>query len=113
MKILITGANGQLGSFLQGFLSETDSILALGSHELDISQQLAVLDIFNDFKPDVIINAAAYTAVDKAESEAEIATDVNCIGPRNLAIAAKEVGARLIHVSTDYVFDGSGNVPYL
>ena len=113
MKILLTGANGQLGRCFQDVVSKDDNVLALGSQELDISNTQAVLEAVTVFKPDVIINAAAYTAVDKAETEAERAAAVNTHGPENLALAAKSVGARFVHVSTDYVFDGSGNTPYL
>lgn len=113
MKILLSGANGQLGRCFQDLVSKTDTVLALGSQELDISNLQAVIAVAEEFRPDIIINAAAYTAVDKAESDAERAAAVNCHGPENLALAAKQVGARLVHVSTDYVFDGSGSVPYL
>ena len=113
MKILLTGANGQLGRCFQDVVSKDDSVLALGSQELDISHSQAVMDVVASFQPDVIINAAAYTAVDKAETEAERAIAVNTHGPENLALAAKAVGARFVHVSTDYVFDGSGSTPYL
>ena len=113
MKILLSGANGQLGRCFQDLVSKTDTVLALGSQELDISNLQAVLAVAEEFRPDIIINAAAYTAVDKAESDAARAGAVNCHGPENLALAAKQVGARLVHVSTDYVFDGSGSVPYL
>lgn len=112
MKILLTGANGQLGRCFQDVVSKDDKVLALGSQELDISNGQAVLDTVAAFQPDVIINAAAYTAVDKAETEAVRAAAVNTRGPENLALAAKAVDARFVHVSTDYVFDGSGNAPY-
>lgn len=113
MKILLTGANGQLGRCFQDLASENHTVLALGSQELDISSRQSVLDAVTEFKPDVIVNAAAYTAVDKAESDAERAAAVNAHGPENLAIAAKAVGAKFVHVSTDYVFDGSAQQPYL
>lgn len=113
MKILLSGANGQLGRCFQDLVSKTDTVLALGSQELDISNLQAVLAVAEEFRPDIIINAAAYTAVDKAESDARRAAVVNCHGPENLGLAAKQVGSRLVHVSTDYVFDGSGSVPYL
>ncbi|MBS0893513.1 dTDP-4-dehydrorhamnose reductase [Tatumella sp. JGM130] len=113
MKILLTGANGQLGRCFRDLVSETDTVLALGSQELDISNRQAVIETAKQFQPDIIINAAAYTAVDKAESEPERAAAVNSHGPENLALAAKAVGVRLVHVSTDYVFDGTGSTPYL
>ena len=113
MKILLSGCNGQLAKSLLSVKGGSCRILAKSSIELDITVYSNIEKVVLEYKPDIIINAAAYTAVDKAESEPENAAAVNCIGPENLAIAAKEVGARLIHVSTDYVFDGSGNVPYL
>lgn len=112
MKILLTGANGQLGRYLVHNMSPLDTILSLASQELDICDLPSVITKVQEFRPDIIINAAAYTAVDKAESEPERAAAVNTHGPENLALAAKQVGARLVHVSTDYVFDGSGQVPY-
>jgi dTDP-4-dehydrorhamnose reductase len=80
--------------------------------ELDITDAAAVLDICCKVQPAVIINAAAYTAVDQAESDAEPATAVNVEGARNVAAAARDTGARLIHISTDFVFDGRGSTPY-
>lgn len=113
MKILLTGANGQLGRCFQDRLPEGWHVWATDSAELDITNRDAVLAAVREFQPDAIVNAAAYTAVDKAESEPEIAALVNVSGPENLAIGAKDVGARLVHVSTDYVFDGKATVPYL
>lgn len=112
MNILTVGANGQLGRCFQDVVSKDDKVLALGSQELDISNRQAVLEAVAAFQPDIIINAAAYTAVDKAETEAVRAAAVNTHGPENLALAAKAVDARFVHVSTDYVFDGSGSEPY-
>lgn len=112
MKILLTGAHGQLGRCFLDKIPSTDRVLALGSQDLDISQLPAVMKIVKDFQPEIMINAAAYTAVDKAESEPERAAAVNTHGPENLALAAKTVGARLVHVSTDYVFNGSATTPY-
>ena len=113
MRILLTGANGQLGRCFQDRLPEGWEIYAAPSTELDITNGDKVLSVVSEFKPDVIVNAAAYTAVDKAENEPELATLVNVDGPENLAKAAKEHCARLIHVSTDYVFDGNSKTPYL
>lgn len=113
MKILLSGGNGQLAKSFLSVDDKSHNVLAKNSIELNISSYSNVKENILKYKPDIIINAAAYTAVDKAESEPENAAAVNSIGPQNLAIAAKEVGARLIHVSTDYVFDGDGNVPYL
>ncbi|MCG8158724.1 dTDP-4-dehydrorhamnose reductase [Brenneria goodwinii] len=113
MKILLTGANGQLGRCFQDRLPEGWQVWATDTAELDITDYEKVLAVVKAFQPDAIVNAAAYTAVDKAESEPELAALVNKTGPENLAKAAKEVEARLIHVSTDYVFDGKATVPYV
>ncbi|GKW39305.1 dTDP-4-dehydrorhamnose reductase [Pectobacterium carotovorum] len=113
MKILLTGANGQLGRCFQDRLPVDWQVWATDTAELDITDYEKVLTAVKAFQPDAIVNAAAYTAVDKAESEPELAELVNKTGPENLALAAKEVGARLVHVSTDYVFDGNATVPYV
>lgn len=109
MKVLITGKNGQVGSCLVSQLSNMTEInfLALGREELDITDAEQVSKIVNEYKPSIIINAAAYTAVDKAESEVELANAINSLGPKNLAKAAAHVNAAIIHISTDYVFAGN------
>ena len=109
MKVLITGKNGQVGSCLVSQMSNIASIdfLALGRDELDITNAAQVNKIVNEYKPSVIINAAAYTEVDKAESEIELANAINNLGPKNLAKAAAQVNATIIHISTDYVFAGN------
>ncbi|MCS2161500.1 dTDP-4-dehydrorhamnose reductase [Scandinavium sp. H11S7] len=108
MKVLVTGANGQVGYLLAQKLSALTAVelLAVDKNELDIVDSQAVMQAVSDFKPDVVINAAAYTAVDKAETEQEFAYAINCLGPKNLAEAADRHGALLIHISTDYVFPG-------
>lgn len=112
MKVLLTGANGQLGCcFIDKFPIDW-ILLATDSQQLDITDNLAVNNFINENRPDVIVNAAAYTAVDMAEDEQDLAYQVNAIGPKNLAIAAQKYNAKFIHVSTDYVFDGSKNIPY-
>ncbi|WP_447878565.1 dTDP-4-dehydrorhamnose reductase [Serratia fonticola] len=113
MKVLLTGSKGQLGSCFQDRLPAGWEIWATDSDVLDITDLSAVRAAVADYKPNVIVNAAAYTAVDKAETEHELATLINKVGPENLAVAAKEVGARLVHVSTDYVFDGTASTPYI
>ncbi|MFS7242569.1 dTDP-4-dehydrorhamnose reductase [Serratia proteamaculans] len=113
MKILLTGSKGQLGSCFQDRLPQGWEVWATDSDVLDITDLAKVKRATAQFKPTVIVNAAAYTAVDKAETERELAVLINEIGPRNLAEAANEVGARLVHVSTDYVFDGSATKPYV
>ena len=112
MKTLVLGSNGQLGQALADTKPDGANIVGLDLPELDITSAEAVLNAVRDATPDVVINAAAYTAVDKAESEAELATAVNVDGPRHIALAALDVGARLIHISTDFVFDGEASVPY-
>lgn len=112
MKTLVLGSNGQLGQALAETVPEGVDLTGLDLPELDITAADPLKVLVSQIRPDVIINAAAYTAVDKAESEADLATAVNVEGPRNIASAAKAVGARLIHISTDFVFDGEGTSPY-
>jgi len=113
MRVLLTGAYGQLGRCLLDRVPADWVLFACGSAELDITDRAAVERVVKKFRPDVILNAAAYTAVDKAETDRIRAMKVNAIGPENLALAAREVSARLIHISTDYVFDGSKKTPYV
>lgn len=112
MKTLVMGCNGQLGHSLADTASVNVNLIGLDLPELDITDAPAVLEICRETRPDVIVNATAYTAVDQAESESALATSVNVEGPRNIAIASREVGARLIHISTDFVFDGQSSTPY-
>ncbi|MGI2104698.1 dTDP-4-dehydrorhamnose reductase [Shewanella frigidimarina] len=114
MRILITGKNGQVGSCLVEQLeAQTElTFLALGREELDITDPIQVNKVVSEFNPNIIINAAAYTAVDKAEQECELANAINKEGPQNLAHAANKVNAVIIHVSTDYVFDGDSTESY-
>jgi dTDP-4-dehydrorhamnose reductase len=113
MKVLITGAGGQVGKALLGSVPPHVEVLGLGRSELDIGNAAAVRARVTAFQPAVIINAAAYTAVDKAESEPELADAINAQGPRILAQAALAIpGCRLLHISTDYVFDGRGSEAY-
>lgn len=106
MKVLITGANGMLAkAVIKRF--ENEELILAGSKELDITNSEKVKEFVKDCKPDVIINCAAYTAVDKAEEDLELARKVNADGPKNLATAAKENDCKLVHISTDYVFDGN------
>lgn len=112
LKILITGAQGQLGRTLQQLSPLHWTVTALGSGQLDITDAPAVRERVGALRPDLIVNAAAYNEVDRAEQERERAFAVNALGPLNLARAANEAGARLVHVSTDYVFDGRSDRPY-
>lgn len=111
-KFLITGAKGQVGHCLTQQLTGNAEILAVDRDELDITDQSAVKKIVETFKPDVIINAAAHTAVDRAESEVELSEAINVKGPQYLAEAANEIGAVILHISTDYVFEGTGTGEY-
>ncbi|MCT7949176.1 dTDP-4-dehydrorhamnose reductase [Ancylothrix sp. C2] len=114
MKILITGTNGQLGQELHHHLSEkTYNITGLSRDKLDLANPDNIRQVLQEIKPDVIINAGAYTAVDKAESEPELADAINGKAAGILAEEAKKINSRLIHVSTDYVFDGTASQPYL
>lgn len=112
-NILVTGANGQLGSELRktGF-SALDEVFYTDVAELDITDYAAVEKFVKDKEIDTIINCAAYTAVDKAEEEPQLAAKINTEAVTNLARAAAKEGCLLIHISTDYVFDGTGTKPY-
>ncbi|KJF72032.1 dTDP-4-dehydrorhamnose reductase [Agrobacterium arsenijevicii] len=107
MRLVVTGKNGQVVSALQALADHNLEIVALGRPELDLAQPDTVSKALRDAKPDVVISAAAYTAVDKAESEPDIAFAVNRDGARAVAQAANELGVPIIHLSTDYVFDGT------
>jgi dTDP-4-dehydrorhamnose reductase len=114
MVVLVTGANGQLGQAIQFVAGNYSNIhfVFCSSSDLDITNKENCDSVFNKEKPDFCINAAAYTAVDKAESEPEKAELINIIGAKNLAESCKNFNAKLIHISTDFVFDGSKNSPY-
>lgn len=112
MKILVTGAGGQVGQAVLASAPAGSITIGVRHGELDIGDAAAVDAFIAAHRPDVIINAAAYTAVDKAETEGELAQRVNADGPRNLARAAARSATRLLHLSTDFVFDGQSSVPY-
>ena len=114
-NILVTGGNGQLGSEIKELsISCTNgSFFFTDVSDLDITNYTAVAAFIKTNSIDVIVNCAAYTAVDKAESEPELADAINHLAVKNLAIIARERGAKLIHISTDYVFDGTGHKPYV
>ncbi len=113
MRMLITGAQGQLGWELSRVLSERGEVLALDRQALDLAQPDALRSTLRELRPEVILNAGAYTAVDKAETEAALAHSVNGVAPGILAEEAKRTGALLLHYSTDYVFDGNKRTPYV
>jgi dTDP-4-dehydrorhamnose reductase len=111
-RVVVTGAGGQLGVELLQRAPENVEVIAMDRATLDIGDAAAVLASILDLRPAVIVNAGAYTAVDRAESEADAAYRANAAGPRHLAAAAAAVSARLLHVSTDFVFDGRKSSPY-
>ena len=117
MKILLLGKNGQLGWELQRSLAPLGELIALDRHSQELCGNMADLQglaaTVQTLRPDLIVNAAAYTAVDKAESEPELARTINALAPGVLAQEARKLGAWLLHYSTDYVFDGSGTQPWL
>ena len=118
-KIMITGCNGQLGRALNKLYAKEQEISLIntdvfpGEHimSLDITDVDAVLSFVREWKPDAIINCAAHTNVDKCETDIDNAYRINAVGPRNLSIAAAQTGAKLMHISTDYVFPGTENRP--
>lgn len=114
-KLLVTGANGQLGREISNMYEKRDGIEVVRTDvgELDITDVDATVKMVKEVKPYAIINCAAYTAVDKCETDVDLAYKINAIGPRNLSIASNETGAKLVHVSTDYVFKGDGTKPYI
>jgi len=112
MKILLTGKTGQIGGELNNIVGDLGNLITVDKEQLDLSKPNSIEPVILNIKPDIIINPAAYTAVDKAEKEPDLAMTVNAIAPGLLAKAARKVGAGLIHYSTDYVFDGCSEIPY-
>ncbi|NJM88368.1 MAG: dTDP-4-dehydrorhamnose reductase [Hydrococcus sp. RU_2_2] len=112
-RILLAGAQGQLGQELQTTLTPLGEVIGVGRESMDLSQPASIRQIISQIQPHFIVNAAAYTAVDKAESEVELAYAINAIAPEILAQEAQKLGATLLQISTDYVFDGQKNTPYL
>lgn len=113
MNVLVTGANGQLGNSIRKISEEYSSNIYFFTDmpEVDITNLALLEGLMKEKKIEAIINCAAYTAVDRAEDDAALAAKINVDGPRNLAIAAKNANAKLVHISTDYVFDGKCNLP--
>lgn len=111
--ILLFGRNGQVGWELQRALAPLGSVLALASADCDLRDADAVVRVIREAAPRIIVNAAAYTAVDKAESDAAMAMQINAQAPAVMAAEARRLGARLVHFSTDYVFDGRQATPYV
>ncbi len=114
LKILVTGVKGQLGFDCVRILKERGycRVLGIDKDELDITDEEAVNRFILEYKPDVIMHNAAWTAVDKAEEMPELVYKVNALGPKYIANAANKVGAKMFYISTDYVFDGEGIIPF-
>lgn len=113
MRILITGSKGQLGRELFRQLENTDhTVVGVDIEDVDISKLDAAVELAKEVQPDVLLNCAAFTNVDLCEDERDAAFAANALGPRNVAVACEEVGAKLIHISTDYVFSGKGEIPF-
>ncbi|MEK4363664.1 dTDP-4-dehydrorhamnose reductase [Paenibacillus sp. FSL M8-0212] len=113
MRVLVTGSNGQLGRDVV-FLLENGGhfVLACDRDQMDITNQAQCIEVISSFHPEVVIHCAAYTAVDAAETDIDGAYKVNAVGTRNVTVAAERTGAKLIYISTDYVFDGNSENPY-
>jgi len=112
-KILLFGPNGQVGFELKKTLAPLGHIITAEKQKVDFSIPQTIVKCIREVKPDIIVNAAAYTAVDQAESEKELANAINAIAPGVIAEEAKKIDALLVHYSTDYVFNGSSNTPYI
>ncbi|MBB6024676.1 dTDP-4-dehydrorhamnose reductase [Paenibacillus sp. JGP012] len=113
MKVLVTGASGQLGRDVVLLLAkEGHDVLACDRDQMDITNQAQCNEVISSYHPEIIIHCAAYTAVDAAETDMDGAYKVNAVGTRNVAVAAEKVGAKLIYISTDYVFDGQSTTSY-
>ena len=113
MRILLTGITGQLGFELKHTLAPLGTVIGIDRQDMDLSQPAKIRQVIENHEPDIIVNPAAYTAVDKAETEQELAHTINTEAPKTMADVAQELGATLIHISTDYVFDGAQHTPYL
>lgn len=112
MNVVITGKGGQLAWELEQIAPQSFDVVSVGKNKLDITDEVSVNEFINSTKPDLVINAAAYTAVDKAESNVDAAYATNELGVKYLANACKRINARILHVSTDFVFDGTSTMPY-
>ena len=113
MKVLVLGAAGQVGRELcRHSWPEDARLVPIDRLGLDITRRETVFAIITDIRPDIVVNTAAYTAVDRAESEPDTAWAANCVGPGNIAAACRKSGIPLIHISTDYVFDGTKSGAY-
>ncbi len=112
-KVLLIGAKGQVGQELQVTLPCLGEVISIGREELDLTNSEKIGQLIREIHPDYLVNAAAYTAVDKAETEPELAYSINATAPKIMAESAEKIQAKFLHISTDYVFDGRKNTPYL
>jgi dTDP-4-dehydrorhamnose reductase len=112
-KVLLIGAKGQVGQELQVTLPSLGEVISIGREELDLTNSEKIGQLIREIHPDYLVNAAAYTAVDKAETEPELAYSINATAPKIMAESAEKIQAKFLHISTDYVFDGRKNTPYL
>ena len=113
MKVLIFGGTGLLGSDIIRACIKDYDITGLNSKDINVTDMEAVYKKVKEVKPDCVINSAAITDVDKCEKNADMAYTVNALGPKNIAIACRDTGAKMMQISTDYVFDGTKNEPYI
>jgi dTDP-4-dehydrorhamnose reductase len=112
-KVLLIGAKGQVGQELQVTLPQLGEVISIGREELDLTNSEKISQLIREIHPDYLVNASAYTAVDKAETEPDLAYSINATAPKIMAEAAEKIQAKFLHISTDYVFDGRKNTPYL
>ncbi|MCA2685856.1 MAG: dTDP-4-dehydrorhamnose reductase [Microcystis sp. M038S2] len=112
-KVLLIGAKGQVGQELQLTLPQLGEVISISREELDLTNSEKIGQLIREIHPDYLVNAAAYTAVDKAETEPELAYSINATAPKIMAESAEKIQAKFLHISTDYVFDGRKNTPYL
>lgn len=112
-KILLIGITGQVGQELQQTLPTIGEVVGIGRQSLDLSQPEQIQQKIAEIQPNIVVNAAAYTAVDQSESEADLAMAINANAPKAIALAAQDIGAKVLHISTDYVFNGQNYTPYL
>jgi dTDP-4-dehydrorhamnose reductase len=112
-RILLIGITGQVGQELQQTLSAIGEVVGVGRQSLDLSQPEQIQQKIAEIQPNIVVNAAAYTAVDKSESESDLAMAINANAPKAIALAAQSIGAKVLHISTDYVFNGQNHTPYL
>lgn len=112
-KVLLIGAKGQVGQELQVTLPSLGEVISIGREELDLTNSEKIGQLIREIHPDYLVNASAYTAVDKAEIEPDLAYSINSTAPKIMAEAAEKIKAKFLHISTDYVFDGRKNTPYL